>query len=70
MAVRVVLSADIDDPGCSVCEKRRPWDATIARLEEVLARHNVTWADFRIIHGKHLRCADARRSTGMEHRQS
>lgn len=62
----VTLSEKIDELGCPRCDKRRPWSSTIARIQDQLHAHNVSWRDFEIIHGKYLSCDEALKSPGFK----
>lgn len=62
----IKISPNIDAPGCVACANRRPWLSTVAALDAKLRAHNVAWADFVIMHGRNLTCADSLASSGVQ----
>ncbi|MBK9265319.1 MAG: hypothetical protein IPM54_36735 [Polyangiaceae bacterium] len=60
----ITKSSNIDVDNCAACQKRRPWDPTIADVKEQLRSHGVTWPNFVIMHGNDLSCTEAPKNSG------
>jgi hypothetical protein len=66
--MKITLSPHINEEKCPVCEKRRPWPSTQAKLDSRLREHNVKWQHFLVMHGKSKTCAEALDSSGTHDR--